>query len=74
MYPAKKPIVTASPAPTFDGLFYKRLQHIERVLDEDPLELEKFKNYFNSVTKRQDEVKPVGNLLLLSNHKDYNIS
>lgn len=32
--------------PIFDGLFYKRLQHIERVLDEDPLELEKFKNYF----------------------------
>jgi hypothetical protein len=30
----------------FDNLFYKRLQHIERVLDEDPMELEKFKNYF----------------------------
>jgi hypothetical protein len=35
--------------PTFDGLFYKRLQHIERVLDEDPLELEKFKSYFSTL-------------------------
>ncbi len=37
---------------TFDSLFYKRLQHIERVLDEDPMELEKFKNYYQQVVKR----------------------
>lgn len=40
------PSMITSPQQTFDQLFYKRLQHIERVLDEDPLELEKFKNYF----------------------------
>ena len=70
-------IIIKSGQQTFDGLFYKRLQHIERVLDEDPLELEKFKNYFQSVltTKRASDgmtinTKPLTNLLLSnSNHK-----
>ena len=71
-----------SPLQTFDNLFYKRLQHIERVLDEDPIQLEKYKNYFNSVvnTKRsggdgtQTHSTMLANLLMNSNTKDYNLS
>lgn len=51
------------------------------MLDEDPIELEKFKKYFNSVikTKRSGEVPlnqgaMLANLLLNSNTKEYNLS
>ena len=63
--------VTAS-RPTFDGLFYKRLQHIERVLDEDPMELERFKNYFTSL-QAMISGKPQSNALLLANQKDLSL-
>lgn len=56
----------------FDNLFYKRLQHIERVLDEDPLELERFKSYYNSITASVKKVKPLTNLLI--NKDTYNAS
>jgi len=78
--PAHQPQFSNTPQ-SFDNLFYKRLQHIERVLDEDPIELEKFKKYFNSVlnTKRSGEVPlnqgaMLANLLLNSNTKEYNLS
>lgn len=76
------PSMITSPQQTFDQLFYKRLQHIERVLDEDPLELEKFKNYFQSVvnTKRSGNIESnnqstiIANILLNSNTKEQNLS
>ena len=60
---------------TFDNLFFKRLQHIERVLDEDPMELDKFKTYFNSLRQTKTSlapIKPLSNILLFTNNsKEY---
>lgn len=58
--------------PTFDGLFYKRLQHIERVLDEDPIDLDRFKNYYTSL-QAMITGKPQSNALLLANQKDLSL-
>jgi hypothetical protein len=46
------------------------------VLDEDPLELEKFKNYFSQLhgSGNKKDSKPISNLLLLNNNKEYNVS
>ena len=35
----------------FDSLFYKRLVHIVRVIDEDAVELERVKDYFRSISQ-----------------------
>ncbi|CDW89678.1 UNKNOWN [Stylonychia lemnae] len=35
----------------FDVLFYKRLNHIQRILEEDAVEMENVKNYFHKLSK-----------------------
>ena len=35
----------------FDSLFYRRLQHIAKVLDEDAVEMENAKNYFRTISE-----------------------
>ena len=70
--PSNHGLPTVQSGPIFDSLFYKRLQHIERVLDEDPLELERFKNYFSSL-QAVVSGKPQSNAFLLTNQKDLSL-
>eukprot|EP00347_Sterkiella_histriomuscorum_P002001 403369857 len=40
--------------PPFDSVFYKRLNHIQRMLNEDAVEMESIKNYFSKLSQHKD--------------------